>query len=61
MPLLTMVQLHKKDRGPPWVDVEEQKLLSAHAPTFQPLTLALALDNLTTLSPTPTLNPDPGP
>ena len=48
-------QLHKKDRGPPWVDVEEQKLLSAHAPTFQPLTLALALDNLTTLSPTPTL------
>ena len=29
------VALHKKDRGPPWVDVEEQKALSAHAETFR--------------------------
>uniref|UniRef100_A0A7S0HQK2 Adenosylcobinamide kinase n=1 Tax=Phaeocystis antarctica TaxID=33657 RepID=A0A7S0HQK2_9EUKA len=29
------IALHKKDRGPPWVDVEEQKALSAHAATFR--------------------------
>jgi len=29
------IALHKKDRGPPWVDVEEQKRISAHAATFR--------------------------
>ena len=29
------VTLHKKARGAPWVDVEEQKTLSAHAETFR--------------------------
>ena len=28
---LPLPQLHRKDRGPPWVDVEEQKLLSARS------------------------------